>query len=111
MPGSEPYEAQQTLAFHRVLEGALSHCEGAEKEEVDAGDLIASIFQEPDSYAVTLLRSQGVTRLDVLQYVSHGVSKLTGAGRRGRRARRRASSPAGEPGEVPTDPLGPSART
>ena len=67
VPGDEPFEAQQTLAFHRVLQAAVVHCEGAEKEEVEAGDLLASIFQEPDSYAVTLLRSQGVTRLDVLQ--------------------------------------------
>ena len=107
VPGSEPYEAQQTLAFHRVIEAALSHCEGAEKEEVDAGDLIASIFQEPDSYSVTLLRSQGVTRLDVLQYVSHGVSKLTGGagsddGPEGTPA---GFEPGGEPGEVPSDPL------
>jgi ATP-dependent Clp protease ATP-binding subunit ClpA len=80
LPGDEPIETQQTLAFHRVLQNALTHCEGAEKEEVDAGDVIASIFQEPDSYAVTLLRGQGVTRLDVLHYLSHGVSKLTGGG-------------------------------
>ena len=80
LPGEEPIETQQTLAFHRVLQNALTHCEGAEKEEVDAGDVIASIFQEPDSYAVTLLRGQGVTRLDVLHYISHGVSKLTGGG-------------------------------
>ncbi|MBW2269795.1 MAG: ATP-dependent Clp protease ATP-binding subunit ClpA [Deltaproteobacteria bacterium] len=110
VPGNESYEAQQTLAFHRVIEGALSHCEGAEKEEVDAGDLIASIFQEPDSYSVTLLRSQGVTRLDVLQYVSHGVSKLTGgagAGPEGAPAGvEPGGEPGGEPGDVPTDPLG-----
>ncbi len=76
VPGDEPFESQQTLAFHRVLQNALSHCERAEKDEVDAGDVLAAIFQEPDSHAVTLLRSQGVTRLDVLQYISHGVSKL-----------------------------------
>ncbi len=107
VPGSEPYEAQQTLAFHRVIEAALSHCEGAEKEEVDAGDLIASIFQEPDSYSVTLLRSQGVTRLDVLQYVSHGVSKLTGGtgSDEGPEGSPAGFEPSGEPGEVPSDPL------
>ncbi len=107
VPGSEPYEAQQTLAFHRVIEAALSHCEGAEKEEVDAGDLIASIFQEPDSYSVTLLRSQGVTRLDVLQYVSHGVSKLTGGtgSDEGPEGAPAGFEPGGEPGEVPSDPL------
>ncbi len=108
VPGDEPFEAQQTLAFHRVLQAAVVHCEGAEKEEVEAGDLLASIFQEPDSYAVTLLRSQGVTRLDVLQYVAHGISKLTGGPMSGGEAE---GAPAGlergggEPGEIPADPL------
>ncbi len=105
VPGDEPFEASQTLALHRVLQHAVSHCESAEKEEVDAGDLIASLFQEPDSYAVTLLRSQGVTRLDVLQYISHGVSKLTGGpGTEGPEGTP-AFETGGEPGELPTDPL------
>jgi ATP-dependent Clp protease ATP-binding subunit ClpA len=104
VPGDEPFESHQTLAFHRVLQNALAHCEGAEKPEVDAGDILAAIFQEPDSHSVTLLRGQGVTRLDVLQYISHGVSKLG-------RTSDDAPSPAGpemgfgEPGEVPADPL------
>jgi ATP-dependent Clp protease ATP-binding subunit ClpA len=104
IPGDEPFESRQTLAFHRVLQHAVAHCESAEKPEVDAGDVIASLFHEPDSFAVTLLRSQEVSRLDVLRYVSHGVSKLTGAGGG-------SPSPAGgeigggEPGEVPADPL------
>jgi len=108
VPGDEPFEAQQTLAFHRVLQAAVVHCEGAEKEEVEAGDLLASIFQEPDSYAVTLLRSQGVTRLDVLQYVAHGISKLTGgpaSGGEGEGAPAGLEGGGGEPGEVPADPL------
>jgi ATP-dependent Clp protease ATP-binding subunit ClpA len=106
VPGDEPYEARQTLAFHRVLQSAVSHCEGAEKEEVDAGDLIASIFQEPDSYAVTLLRSQGVSRLDVLQFVSHGISKLTGRTPDGPLGSPAGAEPGhGEPGELPDDPL------
>src|SRR5262249_37404461 len=57
----------------------------------------------PESHAVTLLRAQGVTRLDVLQYISHGVSKARGEGGEGP-----ASMPAGEgfgePGELPADP-------
>ncbi len=72
-------ETPQTLAFHRVMQNAFSHAEAAEKEEVEAGDLVAAIFQEPDSHAVSLLREQGVSRLDVLRFVSHGVSKYGGA--------------------------------
>jgi ATP-dependent Clp protease ATP-binding subunit ClpA len=107
MPGEDPYEAEQTLAFHRVLQNALAHCEGAEKEEVDAGDILAAIFQEPESHAVTLLRAQGVTRLDVLQYLSHGVSKARGeGGEDGAGAMPAGMEPGiGEPGEIPSDPL------
>jgi ATP-dependent Clp protease ATP-binding subunit ClpA len=105
VPGEEAFEAQQTLAFHRVLQNALSHCERAEKDEVDAGDVLAAIFQEPDSHSVTLLRTQGVTRIDVLQYISHGVSKLSGSGG-GEEGAPAGGEPAfGEPGEMPTDPL------
>jgi ATP-dependent Clp protease ATP-binding subunit ClpA len=73
---AENAETSQTLAFHRVMQGAMHHASSAEKEEVEAGDLLAAIFQEPDSHAVALLRSQEVSRLDVLHYVSHGISKL-----------------------------------
>jgi ATP-dependent Clp protease ATP-binding subunit ClpA len=106
VPGDEPVDTRQTLAFHRVLQHAVTHCENAEKAEVDAGDLLAALFQEPDSYAVTLLRSQGVSRLDLLQYVSHGISK--------RRDGESEGAPAGpgmgdgmggEAGELAADPL------
>ena len=112
IPGDESYETRQTLAFHRVLQNAVSHCENAEKDEVDAGDLLAALFQEPDSHAVTLLRSQGVSRLDLLQYISHGISKLGAGGGAGVGAN--GAQPAdieggglgGEPGALPADPLG-----
>ncbi|MCZ6783808.1 MAG: ATP-dependent Clp protease ATP-binding subunit ClpA [Proteobacteria bacterium] len=107
VPGEEPVEARQTLAFHRVLQHALDHSENAEKEEVEAGDLVAALFQEPDSYANTLLRSQGVSRLDVLQYISHGISRLTD----GESEAAGGEPPGGlgtdpdEPGEMPADPI------
>jgi ATP-dependent Clp protease ATP-binding subunit ClpA len=105
VPGDEPFESRQTLAFHRVLRHAIVHCEGAEKPEVDAGDVIASLFQEPDSFAVTLLRSQEVSRLDVLRYVSHGASKLSGDRGSGTPSPAGGEIGAGEPGEVSADPL------
>jgi ATP-dependent Clp protease ATP-binding subunit ClpA len=105
VPGDEPFESRQTLAFHRVLRHAIAHCEGAEKPEVDASDVLASLFHEPDSFAVTLLRSQEVSRLDVLRYVSHGVSKLTGARGGGTPSPAGGEIGAGEPGEVSADPL------
>ncbi len=99
-------ETRQTLAFHRVMQHAMDHAASAEKDEIEAGDLLAAIFQEPDSHAVAMLRQQGVSRLDVLQYVSHGISKL-GAG--GGDGYPRPDAPAGRPGaeegEIPEDPL------
>jgi ATP-dependent Clp protease ATP-binding subunit ClpA len=107
VPGDEAVEARQTLAFHRVLQHALDHSEGAEKDEVEAGDLLAAMWQEPDSYAITLLRSQGVTRLDVLRYVSHGISKLTDGEREVGEGAPGSSfgSELEEAGELPADPL------
>jgi len=105
VPGDEPMDAQQTLAFHRVLQHAVDHCEGAEKEEVEVGDLLVAIFQEPDSFAVTALRSQEVTRLDVLQYISHGVSKLRDGGGEGVDPGESMFGEMSDDGEMPTDPL------
>ncbi len=77
VPGDDPVEANQTLAFHRVLQYALDHTRSAEKEEVEVSDLLVALFQEPESYATTLLLSQGVSRLDLLRFISHGISKLS----------------------------------
>ena len=109
VPGDEPVETRQTLAFHRVLQHAIAHCASAEKPEVDAGDLLAALFQEPDSYAVTLLRSQGVSRLDLLHYVSHGISKRRDGGGAGEEGAGAGVGPGdgmgGEAGEMAADPL------
>ena len=105
VPGEEPFESQQTLAFHRVLQNAMVHCESAEKSQLDAGDVLAAIFQEPDAYAVTLLRTQGVTRLDVLHYISHGISKLSGDSGDAVPSPAGAEPGATEAGEMPADPL------
>ena len=68
-------EPQQTLAFQRVLQTAVLHVQSAGKDEVRFGDLLAAILQQPKSYAAELLQSQDVTRLDVLNYISHGITK------------------------------------
>jgi ATP-dependent Clp protease ATP-binding subunit ClpA len=65
----------QTIGVQRVLQRAIMHVHGAEKREVDAGDILAAMFYEENSYAVYFLKSQGISRLDVLSYISHGVSK------------------------------------
>jgi ATP-dependent Clp protease ATP-binding subunit ClpA len=106
LPEGAREETAQTLAFHRVLQSALQHAESAEKEEVEAGDLLAAILNEPDSFAVDLLRRQDVSRLDVLRYVSHGESKLKTPPKRGgepKRAKQEARG--GDDEEMPADPL------
>ena len=68
---------EQTIQFARVLQYALLQAEGSGRHDVDGGNILAALFQSDQSYAVYLLKSQGVTRLDVLNYISHGISKVS----------------------------------
>jgi len=70
-------EPDQTAAFKRVLSTAVLHVQSAQRAEVNAGDILAAILQQPRSEAARLLESQGVTRLAVLEFISHGVSRMT----------------------------------
>jgi len=63
---------EQTLAFQRILKKSLVHVHTAQKPEVDIGDVLIAIFDEHESFALYFLQKQGVTRLDVLNYISHG---------------------------------------
>ena len=67
---------EQTAMFQRVLEYALLQAEGSGQKEVNGGNILAALYQAERSHAVYLLRQQGVTRLDVLNYIAHGISKL-----------------------------------
>jgi ATP-dependent Clp protease ATP-binding subunit ClpA len=67
----EEYVLQQTIGFQRMIQRAINQARSAEKSEVNLGDIIASIFQEKDSHAAFYLESEGITRLDVLKYISH----------------------------------------
>ena len=77
LPQGKVREPQQTLGFHRVLQRAVIHAQSAEKKEINGGNLLAAIFREPDSYAAYLLEKHGIARFDVINYISHGVSKLS----------------------------------
>src|SRR5262249_6595752 len=70
--GADP---KQTPSFWRVLQRAAMHVHGAGKDTMDGGNVLVSLFRERDSQAVYLLERQGVTRLDVLRYVAHGMTK------------------------------------
>ncbi len=75
VPEGRDYVFQQTTGFQRVIQRAVNHARSAEKQEVDVGDILASIFMETESHAAYFLHVEGVTRLDVLNYISHEVSK------------------------------------
>ncbi len=69
-------EPEQTLAFRRVLQTAVLHVQSAGRQEVQSGDVLAATLQQSRSYAAQLLSGQGVTRLDVLEYITHGIHKV-----------------------------------
>ena len=74
--GERAREPAQTLGFRRVLQTAVLHVQSAGKDEVRSGDVLAAILQQPKAYAAQLLEAQGMTRLDVLNFISHGISKV-----------------------------------
>ncbi len=66
-----PADPIQTIGFNRVLQRAIAHVQSSGKKEVDSGDVLAAIFNEPDSFAVYYLESESLGRLDVVDYISH----------------------------------------
>jgi ATP-dependent Clp protease ATP-binding subunit ClpA len=77
IPAGNEYVLQQTIGFQRVIQRAVNHARSAEKPEVTVSDILASIFLEKDSHAEYFLSAEGVTRLDVLNFIAHNVSKTT----------------------------------
>ena len=71
----EDHETQPTLGFQRVLQRAVFHVQSAGRSEVTGANVLVAIFSEQDSHAVFLLKQQGVSRLDVVNYISHGLAK------------------------------------
>ena len=67
---------QPTVGFQNVFQRAILHSESAQKEETDAGDILASLLLEEDSHAAYLLHEQGIKRLDVLNFISHGIGRV-----------------------------------
>src|SRR5215204_274071 len=80
LPEGEESGPDQTLAFQRVLQRAAMHVQAAGRAQMTTGNVIASMFRERDSHAVYLLEKQGVSRFDVINYISHGVSKVDSGG-------------------------------
>jgi len=78
-------DTQPTIGFQRVLQRALYHVQSAGKLEVIGANVLVAIFSEKDSYAIYLLNKFDVTRLIVVDYISHGISPLQNSKRPNRR--------------------------
>ncbi|WP_293006640.1 ATP-dependent Clp protease ATP-binding subunit ClpA [Nitrosomonas sp.] len=75
--GDEEVDTQPTLGFQRVIQRAILHVQSSGKKEVTGANVLVSIFGEKDSHAVYFLHQRGVTRLDVVNYISHNIKKMS----------------------------------
>jgi len=73
--GTDEIDTQPTLGFQRVIQRAILHVQSSGKKEVNGANVLVAIFGEKDSHAVYFLQRQGITRLDVVNFISHGVAK------------------------------------
>jgi ATP-dependent Clp protease ATP-binding subunit ClpA len=92
-PEDEARTPAMSLGVQRAIRRAASHVKSSGKDEVTGANVLIAMFQEQDSYGVALMEGQGVTRLDIVSYVSHGVSRLEDSG-----------AAAGKDGEVEGEP-------
>ena len=75
VPGENEVETQPTLGFQRVIQRAILHVQSSGKKEVTGANILVAIFGEKDSHAVYYLHQQGISRLDVVNFISHGITK------------------------------------
>src|SRR5215207_1372981 len=73
--GADDIDTQPTLGFQRVIQRAILHVQSSGKKEVTGANVLVAIFGEKDSHAVYFLQQQGIARLDVVNYISHGITK------------------------------------
>ena len=107
VPGTGEVDTQPTLGFQRVIQRAIMHVQSASngKKEVTGANVLVAIFGEKDSHAVYYLHQQGVTRLDVVNFISHGVRKdqTTESAKASEGVEEGAPGAEGQPKESPLD--------
>ncbi|MEM6709946.1 MAG: AAA family ATPase, partial [Pseudomonadota bacterium] len=96
--GESDRETQPTLGFQRVLQRAVFHVQSSGRKEVTGGNVLVAIFSEQESQAVYFLKQQNIARIDVVNYIAHGISKVFGA--------EQPSDPAGATEDDPTQAEG-----
>ena len=74
--GEEDIDTQPTLGFQRVIQRAILHVQSSGNKEVNGANVLVAIFGEKDSHAVYYLQKQAITRLDVVNFIAHGISKV-----------------------------------
>src|SRR3989338_9543054 len=75
VPGHGDVDTQPTIGFQRVIQRAILHVQSTNKKEVSGANILAALFGEKDSHAVHFLSERGLTRLDVVNYIVHGVAR------------------------------------
>src|SRR5512146_1121100 len=75
IPGDGEVDTQPTVGFQRVIQRAILHVQSTNKKEVSGANILAALFGEKDSHAVHFLTERGLNRLDVVNYIAHGVAK------------------------------------
>ncbi len=91
--GEGEVDTQPTLGFQRVIQRAILHVQSSGKKEVTGANVLVAVFGEKDSHAVYFLSQQGVTRLDIVNFISHGITK----------------TPQSDPAPRPDEPVEPNA--
>ncbi len=79
VPGQTPYELDMTRTVRRMLQRVVLQARGAEREQAGAGDVLAGLLLEADSHAAFFLQEQGISRVDVMEVISHGGPEMAGA--------------------------------
>ncbi len=80
VPGSGEVDTQPTVGFQRVIQRAILHVQSTNRKEVTGANILVALFSEKDSHAVFFLNQRGITRLDVVNYIAHGINKTTQPG-------------------------------
>src|SRR3989344_3290522 len=97
LPPNSKVDTQPTIGFQRVIQRAVLHVQGVGKKEVTGANALVAIYGEKESHAVYFLHRQNISRFDVVNYISHGISKVAGENA--------GESPATEEGEEGTAPV------
>ena len=98
--GKDDIDTQPTLGFQRVIQRAILHVQSSGKKEVNGANVLVAIFGEKDSHAVYYLQKQGITRLDVVNFISHGISKIQPQSTRGEAETEGEGEPANTSGSL-----------